>query len=128
MALLLVSVGETVFRSLAVMVGFPGLVQGITVKSMALVAIWPLMETVIRPVVAPVGTVVVIELIVLALTVAAVPLNFTSLLLGVELKLVPLIVTTEPNVPVIGLTLVIVGGGGTVTVKSFMLKTVSAPT
>ena len=49
------------------------------------------------PVVAPVGTVAVMLVAVLEMTVAVVPLNFTVLLAGVELKFVPLIVTEAPT-------------------------------
>jgi hypothetical protein len=72
--------------------------------------------TEIFPVVAPVGTVVAILVAVLEVTVAAVPLNFTVLFAGVVSKLVPVMVTASPTIPLVGLKLVI-EGGGPVTVK-----------
>ena len=47
----------------------------VTVKSLALVAVFPATVTVIFPVVAPEGTLQVIDVAVLAVTTAAVPLN-----------------------------------------------------
>lgn len=70
--------------------------------------------TVTAPVVAPCGTVVV-KVVPLALTVptmAATPLNVIELLAAVGLKLVPVIVTTVPTGPVVGLMLVMLGGPG----------------
>lgn len=66
-------------------------------------------RTVTLPVVAPTGTVVVILVVVLAVTIASVPLNRTVLLPGVALKFVPVIVTACPNSPEVGVKLVIVG-------------------
>ena len=65
----------------------------------------------ITPVVAPVGTDVVMLVAVLAETVAVVPLNFTVLFAGVALKLVPVIITEVPTAPLVGLKLVMVGAG-----------------
>ena len=48
----------------------------LTVKSEALVAVWPSTVTVILPVVAPAGTEVVILRVVEAVTTAVVPLNY----------------------------------------------------
>src|SRR4051794_8664152 len=73
------------------------------VKSDVLVPVKPAVVTVIGPVVAPEGTVVVIEVIVLAVTIATVPLNLTVLAEGVALKLVPEIVTDAPVVAIVGL-------------------------
>ena len=67
--------------------------------------------TVIAPLVAPVGTEVVMLVVVLAVTVAAVPLNLTVLLAEVVLKFVPVIVTEVPNGPEVGLKEEIVGVG-----------------
>jgi hypothetical protein len=61
------------------------------------------------PVVAPNGTVAVIVVAVLAVTVAIVPLNFTVLLAGVGSKFVPVIVTTVLTEPEVGVKLVMVG-------------------
>lgn len=47
----------------------------VTVKLVALVAVFPATVTVIRPVVAPAGTEAVIEVVVLAVTTAGMPLN-----------------------------------------------------
>lgn len=52
-----------------------GMAPTVTVKLVALVAVFPPTVTVIFPVVAPAGTVVVIEVAVLAVTTAVVPLN-----------------------------------------------------
>ena len=59
-------------------------------------------STQIGPVVAPDGTVVVRLLVVAAVTVAEVPLNFTVLELGVALKFWPWIVTVWPTLPCAG--------------------------
>jgi len=61
------------------------------------------------PVVAPAGTVVVIEVLLQVPTVAVVPLNFTVLVLCVAPKFVPVIVTEAPTAPEVGDRLVIVG-------------------
>jgi hypothetical protein len=96
----------------------------VTVKSVALVAVFPATVTVIFPVVAPAGTDVVILVAVLAAAVAVVPLNRTVLFAGVVLKFVPVIVTVVPIGPEAGLKLVIVGSAGVVTVKSVALVAV----
>ena len=70
--------------------------------------------TVMVPVVAPVGTVVVMLVAVDAVTVAATPLKFTVLLAGVVLKFVPVMVTVVPTGPLAGAKLAIVGGMKTV--------------
>jgi hypothetical protein len=90
-------------------VGVPG-----TVNTEALVNVTPLTVTVIFPVNAPEGTVVVREVEVAALTTATVPLKATTLLAGVVLKLVPVIVTVAPTAPLAGLKDVKVGVGRTV--------------
>ena len=88
----------------------------VTVKLVEDVAVWPLTVTLILPVVAPPGTVVVIVVAVLFVIVAVTPLNFTVLFADVVLKLVPVIVTVVPVVPLVGLKLETVGaeptGGG----------------
>ena len=85
-----------------------------TVKFETLNIVTPLTVTEILPEVAPAGTVVVILLFVDEVTVAVVPLNFTTLSVAFALKLVPLITTTAPTAPLVGDKLVIVGVGNTV--------------
>lgn len=82
----------------------------------------PLTVMAIGPVVAPVGTVVVILVDVDAVTIAETPLKLTELLAGVVLKFVPAIITVAPEAPLDGLNPVRVGAGETV--KLFVLKTV----
>jgi hypothetical protein len=72
----------------------------------------PLAITMTLPVVAPVGTVVLIDVALQLDTVAAVPLNVT--VPWVELKFVPVIVTDAPTAPAIGDRLVMFGVGRTV--------------
>ena len=73
--------------------------------------------TAIGPVVAPLGTEVVMLVVELAVTVAAVLLNLTVLFAGVASKLVPVMVTEAPTMPLVGLKVVIVGAVAVVTVK-----------
>ena len=80
---------------------------------LALVAVMVLAVTVIGPVVAPLGTVAVSELPLAAVTVAAVPLNFTAFADGVAPKPDPLITTLVPAGPEAGVKLVIVGVAAT---------------
>ena len=80
-----------------------------TVKLPELLAVWQPAVTEIVPVVAPEGTGVVILVVVLAVTTAVVLLNFTMLLAGMGLKLVPTIVTDAPTAPEGGEKEVIVG-------------------
>jgi hypothetical protein len=75
-----------------------------TVKGCGLVAVPLVFTTVMGPVVAPLGTVVVIELVVEDETVAVVPLNFTWLADGVGLNPKPRIVTVAPTSPLVGVT------------------------
>lgn len=93
-----------------------------TMKSVKLFPVNPPTVTVILPVVALVGTVAVIAVAELELTVAAVPLNLTALLPGVASKLVPVIVTDAPIVPLEGVKEVI--AGVTVIIKLLVLVTV----
>ena len=72
-------------------------------------AVPPVVVTVIVPVVAPVGTVVVINVVVAELTVAVVPLNLTVFPEVVVSKFVPVIVTLAPITPGVGEKDVIVG-------------------
>jgi hypothetical protein len=97
------------------MVGVPG-----TVKTEALVSVTPFTVTVIFPVAAPDGTVVVREVEVAALTTAAVPLKVTTLLAGVVLKLVPVIVIVAPTAPLDGENPVMVGVGKTVKLETLV--------
>ena len=66
---------------------------------------------VMSPVVAPTGTVVVMEVASEAETTAEVPLNFT---VGPLSKFVPVMVTVVPTAPLNGVKLVIVGVNKTV--------------
>ena len=70
--------------------------------------------TLIGPVVAPDGTVVVKRFVVAAVTVAVVPLNFTVLALGVTLKFWPWIETVCPMPPCAGVKLKIASALGEV--------------
>jgi hypothetical protein len=96
-----------------------------TTKSVALVAVPMVFVTLILPVVAPVGTVAVIDVAEFTVTeVAVVVLNLTAV---VPQNLVPVMVTLVPMGPAVGVNEVIVGAAGAVsTVKSAVLA-VSAP-
>lgn len=83
----------------------------ITVKTVALVAMFDPTVTVIVPVAAPVGTVVVMLVDVLAVATAVVPLNFTILFDRVGSKFEPKIVTGSPTIDDVGVNEVIVGVG-----------------
>lgn len=82
-------------------VGVTEVMTGIasTVKLLLDVAVEVPTVTLMGPVVAPVGTVVVSWFVVAAVTVAVVPLNLTVLELGVALKFCPWIVTVCPTLP-----------------------------
>jgi hypothetical protein len=86
---------------------------GTTVKLLPLLAT-PLAFTTTFPVVAPVGTVVVMLVALQAPTVAVVPLNLTVPVPCVAPKFVPVIVTGAPTAPVVGDRLVMLGAGTTV--------------
>jgi hypothetical protein len=73
-----------------------------TVKLLLEVAVELPTVTLIAPVVAPAGTVVVKLFAVAAVIVAVVPLNFTVLALGVLLKFWPWIATVCPTLPCVG--------------------------
>src|ERR1051325_3820499 len=75
------------------------------------------------PELAPVGTVVVIEVAVGGLTSARVPLNETRLPLGTVSKLLPVILTEVPAAPMFGVKLVMIGASEP-TVKGVALATV----
>jgi hypothetical protein len=96
---------------------------GNTVKLVALEIVTPLTVTEILPVVAPTGTLAVMLLVVDAVTVADVLLNFTTLLAGVVLKFVPEIMTVALTAPLEGLKPVMVGVANTV--KLVALKRVT---
>jgi hypothetical protein len=66
------------------------------------------------PVVAPLGTVVFIDVALQLVTVAVVPLNFTVPVPCVEPKFVPVIVTAAPTAPELGDKLVMLGAATTV--------------
>src|SRR6476469_7809714 len=86
----------------------------VTVKLLLLLAVPPPVVTAIRPVLAPLGTVAVI--LVAETTVklaAAVPLKLTAV---APVKLVPVMVTTVPAGPEVGVNEAMVGAAG-VTVK-----------
>lgn len=89
---------------------------GQTVKLVALVAVLLNTVTAIGPVLAPTGTVVVMVVAVLAVTVAEVPLKVTVLFAGTTSKFVPVMVTVVPIMPAVGAKEVIVGGGGGATI------------
>lgn len=74
-----------------------------TPNQLALEAVLPAMVTEILPELAPVGTVAVMLVLVLAVTVAATPLKVTMLLASMVLKLVPEMVTKAPTLPELGL-------------------------
>lgn len=89
-----------------------------TIKSLALVAVFDRIETVIFPFVAPVGTKVVMFVVVPFVTGASLPLNLTILLAKTGSKLVPVIVTTVPVTPLVGVKEEMVGGGMNVNPES----------
>jgi hypothetical protein len=74
----------------------------------------PLAKTTTLPVVAPVGTVTLIEVALQLVTVAVVPLNSTVPLPCVEPKFVPVTVTAVPTAPDVGDKLVRLGADTTV--------------
>ena len=81
-----------------------------TLKFCALVAVPPGVVTLTLPVVAPAGTVAEIDEAELTVKmVALVPLNLTAV---APFKLVPVIETFVPTLPLVGESDEIVGGGG----------------
>ena len=94
------------------------------IKLVALAPIIPFTVTEMGPVDAPKGTDVSIEVVLDVVTTALVPLKRTVFSPGMELKLVPVIVTGVPNTPVVGLKLVIDGVPNTV---KFVELTTSTP-
>jgi hypothetical protein len=101
---------------MAPLAGVKPVMEGVpsTVKFAALVIVTPLVRTVMGPVVALNGTVVVMLVGVDDMTVASTPLNLTSLFEGVELKLVPDMVTVAVTAPLEGVKLIMVGEARTV--------------
>src|SRR5438093_2848064 len=97
-------------------------VEVVTVKLLALVAVPPGVVTLIGPVVAPLGTVAVIWVLELEVMVAATPLKVT---LVAPVRLFPLMVTEVPTGPLVGVNELIVGGD-VVTVKLLALVAVPA--
>ena len=93
----------------------------LTAKLLVEVAVPAPVVTVIFPVVAPVGTVVVIWVALATVKVATVPLNLTDV---APVKPVPVMVTPRPICPVVGLKDAMVGVEG-VTVK--LLAEVAVP-
>jgi hypothetical protein len=96
---------------------------GNTIKLVPLKTVTPFTVKEIKPVPAPTGTVVVMLLEVDAVTSAATPLNLTSLVAGVVLKLFPEIIMVAPTAPDVGLNPVMLGVGSTV--KSSVLTAVT---
>src|SRR3989442_952849 len=84
--------------------------RGMTVKLLALVAVPPDVVTVIGPVVAPLGTVVAIDVDEFTVKLAPVPLKRTAV---APVKVAPVIVTLVPTGPLVGAKLVVVGWGAT---------------
>src|SRR6266480_1358738 len=102
------------------MVGPPltvGVVVSPTVKLAALLAVPPGVVTLIGPLVAPAGTVVVIAVAEFTVKLALVPLNSTA---EAPVKLVPLMVTLVPTGPLLGVKLEIVGGLMTVKLAALL--------
>jgi hypothetical protein len=103
-----------------VIVGIPT-----TTKSVALVTVLMVFVTLILPVVAPVGTIAVID--VAEFTVTEVAVAVLNLTVVVPQNFVPVIVTLVPTVPAVGVNEVIVGAAGAVsTVKSAVLAVSAA--
>jgi hypothetical protein len=101
---------------------------GITVNETPLLATPPAAVTTTLPVVAPVGTEVVICVALHVLTVAAVPLNVILPLPWVGPKLDPLMVTAAPIIPELGTKLLMLGAGVTVNVTPLLATPPAAVT
>jgi hypothetical protein len=93
--------------------------SAVTVKIPALMTVPAIVVTLIRPVVAPMGTVAVIDVSEPTERFALVPLNSTAV---APVKLVPVIVTLVPTGPLVGKNSIIMGG--LITVKILVLMTV----
>src|SRR5438445_1956664 len=92
----------------------------VTVKLLALVAVPPGVVTLIGPVVAPLGTVAVIEVAELTVKAALTAFKVTAV---APLKLVPLMLTLVPTGPLAGVKLLIVGALA-ITMKLLLLVAV----
>lgn len=101
------------------LVGKKLVIVGLTPKLLVLVAVPSGVVTLIAPVVAPVGTVVVIAVSETTLKVALTPLKLT---LVAPVKFAPVIVKLVPTMPLVGEKFVIVGGK--VTMKLLVLVAV----
>jgi hypothetical protein len=88
-------------------------VRTLTTKLTPLLAT-PDTVTTTLPLVAPLGTVVEIEVVPQPVAVAVVPLNFTVLVPWVDPKFVPVIVIAVPTVPEVADSIVMLGVGSTV--------------
>jgi hypothetical protein len=95
------------------LVGVKAVIVGCTLNTLPLTPVPAGVVTLILPVSAPLGTVVVILVLETTVNDADVPLNLTPF---VPLKLLPMIVTGVPTAPAAGLTPEI-DGGGAVTVS-----------
>ncbi len=93
----------------------------VTVKTFELTAVPPGVVTRIRPVSAPTGTVAVIFVAETTVKVADLNRKVTEV---TPVKFVPLMVTTVPTGPLVGVNEVIVGAAPLVTVKTFELAAV----
>ena len=91
----------------APLVGVKLAIVGGTTKLAELVAVPPAVVTLSGPVVTPAGAVAWIEVVEATEKPAATPLNFTAV---APAKFVPVIVTTVPAPPFVGVKLAIVGG------------------
>jgi hypothetical protein len=100
----------TTFAPGAPLVGLKLVILGVTLKLATLVPVPAGFVTVILPVVAPVGTVALIDVDELMVNAAETPLKFTALAVS---KLVPVILTTVPTGPELTSELVIVGAPAT---------------
>src|SRR5215471_14253290 len=87
--------------------GFRQASYGVTVKLVELLAVPPAVVTLILPVTAPVGTVAVI--FVSETTVNEVALTPPNVTFVAPLRLLPVMVTTVPTAPLVGLKVVIEG-------------------
>src|SRR4051794_14704072 len=99
------------------LVGLKLVILGSTRKLVALVAVPATLVTVILPVVAPAGTLVVMEVVETTLNVALVLLKLTSVM---PVKFVPVMVTATPIAPLAGVNEVIVGSLMTVNAVALM--------
>ena len=94
----------------------------VTIKGMLANAVNPVVISVteIGVYVAPIGTVTVSDVELAELTAAFTAPKYTTLLLAVKLKFVPLMVTVAPIGPEVGVNEVIVGGPNGVALTSLL--------